>query len=98
MKSQTATEEIYFNRKCCKCGAGIPARLLLPLTGKGTAFRGCGKTRSAEALKGRDFQSRRKNPTISTAASAAESRIPPLKEFFLDLFQSCRIRPNIEGF
>jgi len=37
-------------------------------------------------LKGRDFQSRRKSPIKSTAASAAGSIIRPAKDFFRNLF------------
>src|ERR1700691_3682448 len=39
---------------------------------EGHDFSGCGKTQFAAALKGRDFQSRRKSPIKGAAASAAE--------------------------
>jgi hypothetical protein len=39
---------------------------------EGLDFRGREKTRSGAALKGRDFQSRRKGPIISTTALAVE--------------------------
>jgi hypothetical protein len=57
--------------------------------GKGTTSRGCGKTQFVAALKGRDFQSRRKSPIKSTAASAAGSNIPSANDSFRSLFQSC---------
>jgi hypothetical protein len=57
-------------------------------SGKGATFTGCGKTKFAAALKGRDFQSRRKKPDKLTAAFSRRIECRTPEEHF-PIQQNC---------